>query len=190
MAVNIGCVVLASGFGRRFSQRDNKLLVPVDGVPLAQRTLEALSPLPFARRVVVSQWPEIRALAEHRGFTPLPNPQAAEGIAASVRIGTAAMAGLDGALFAVCDQPFLNTYSIQKLLNCFQSSKQSICALAFQGRRGNPVIFPSSLFPALSQVTGDRGGGQVIAAHPEKLLLVECASPRELMDVDRAEDLK
>ena len=68
MGRKIGCVVLASGFGRRFSGGGNKLLVPVDGVPLAQRTLDVLSPLPFARRVVVSQWPEVRALAERSSF--------------------------------------------------------------------------------------------------------------------------
>ena len=84
MGRKIGCVVLASGFGRRFSGGGNKLLVPVEGAPLAQRTLDVLSPLPFARRVVVSQWPEVRALAERSSFSALDNPQAAEGIAASV----------------------------------------------------------------------------------------------------------
>lgn len=188
MGLQIGCVVLASGFGRRFSG-GNKLLTPIDGTPLAARTFDTLSGVPFARRVAVSQWPEVRALAQTRGFTPLPNPQAAEGIAASVRTGTAAMEGLDGALFAVCDQPFLTTESIQKLIAVFSESKHSICALSFQGQRGNPVLFPAAFFPALSQLTGDRGGGQIIRAHPEALALVECASARELMDIDRMEDL-
>ena len=190
MGRKIGCVVLASGFGRRFSGGGNKLLVPVEGAPLAQWTLDVLSPLPFARRVVVSQWPEVRALAERSSFLALDNPQAAEGIAASVRSGTRAMEDLDGVLFAVCDQPHLNTLSIEKLLNCFQSHENAICALSFAGQRGNPVVFPSELFPALLALTGDRGGGQVIRAHPEQLVLVECSSPRELMDVDRAEDLQ
>ena len=189
MGVKIGCVVLASGFGRRFAG-GNKLLAPVEGVPLAQRTLKLLAPLPFARRVVVSQWPQVRALAVRAGFEALDNPQSAEGIAASVRMGTAAMEGLDGALFAVCDQPFLTTASIQRLIDTFSESNNSICALSFQGQRGNPAVFPAAFFPALSALKGDRGGGQIIRAHPEALVLVECASAWELMDIDRAEDLR
>ena len=38
-------------------------------------------------------------------------------------------------------------------------------------------------------LTGDAGGGAVIRAHPDRLVLVEAAGPRELQDVDTRDDL-
>ena len=38
-------------------------------------------------------------------------------------------------------------------------------------------------------LTGDAGGGAVIRAHPDRLVLVEAADPRELRDVDTLNDL-
>lgn len=185
--LRVGCVLLASGFGRRFG--GNKLLAETEGEPLYLRAMDALAPAPFARRVVVSRFgPVLRGGAE-RGFAPVWNAAAAEGIAASVRLGTAALEGLDGALFAVCDQPFLTTESIIRLLNSFTESPHNIHALSWRGRRGNPVLFPAALFPELRALTGDVGGGRVIRLHPDRLILVEAVSPRELADVDRPEDL-
>ena len=183
----LGCVLLASGFGRRFGA--NKLLAQVEGVPLYRRTLERLVPLPLARVAVTSQYPAVLNLARSLGFLALENTAAEEGIAAGIRLGVSAMAGMDGVLFAVCDQPWLTTQSIARLLNSFLESDSSICALSWQGKRGNPVVFPADLLPELAALTGDTGGGAVIRRHPERLRLVEAASPGELEDVDRPEDL-
>ena len=89
----------------------------------------------------------------------------------------------------MCDQPYLTTKSIINLINSFQESKAAICALSWQGQRGNPVIFPRDLFGELAALTGDVGGGAVIRRHPDRLLLVEAFSTRELSDVDKPEDL-
>lgn len=185
--LRVGCVLMAAGFGRRFG--GNKLLTRTDGVPLYERAMEVLSPVPFARRVVVSQYPEVLRAGPSRGFAPIWNAAAGEGIAATVRLGTAALEGLDGALFAVCDQPFLTTESILNLLQSFMQSPTHIHALSWHGQRGNPVLFPASCFSELRALTGDRGGGKVAARHPEQVVLVEAASPQELRDIDCPEDL-
>ena len=187
MALRIGGVLLASGSGRRFGS--NKLLAPVDGVPLIERAMDALPAPLFARAAVCSPYPEILALAEARGYLPLNNPRSREGISVSVRLGLSALADLDGVLFAVCDQPYLTTCSILSLLRAFEQSPRSICALSWEGQRGNPAVFPAEFFPELSALTGDTGGGGVIRAHPDRLLLVEAASPEELRDVDTRADL-
>ena len=90
---------------------------------------------------------------------------------------------------AVCDQPWLTTKSIIRLKNSFLESPDAICALSWQGRRGNPVVFPADLFGELAALTGDTGGGAVIRRHPERLRLVEAFSPNELLDVDNPEAL-
>lgn len=186
--MQIGCVLLASGFGRRFGS--NKLLSLAGGVPLYRRALERLVPLPLARVAVTSQYPQVLDDARTLGFLPLENQGADEGIAAGIRLGMAAMEGLDGVLFTVCDQPWLTTGSMERLLNSFIVSKRFICALAWQGQRGNPVVFPADLFAELACLTGDTGGGAVIRRHPDRLRLVEAGSPRELDDVDTPADLE
>ena len=185
--MRLGAVLLASGSGRRFG--GNKLLARVDGIPLYRRAMAALAPAPFARRAVCSPYPEILSAGAALGFLPLRNLRAAEGISASIRLGLAHMAGMDGVLFSVCDQPFLTTESIINLINAFEESKNGICALAWRGRRGNPVVFPADLFGELAALTGDTGGGAVLRRHPDRLVLVEAVFPKELEDVDNPGDL-
>lgn len=178
---------MASGFGRRFGS--NKLLAEVDSVPLYHRAMAALAPAEFDRAVVCSPYRQILAAGERFGFLPLYNGGAAEGISASIRLGLARMSDLDGVLFAVCDQPSLTTKSIIRLKKSFLESPDAIYALSWQGRRGNPVVFPADLFGELAALTGDTGGGAVIRRHPERLRLVEAFSPNELLDVDNPEAL-
>lgn len=178
---------MASGFGRRFGQ--NKLLYPVEGASMAERAFAALPPALFHRAAVVSACPEIMAWAEDAGYIPVYNPCAAEGRAASIRLGLAALGEVDGALFAVCDQPWLRRDSVERLLADFAANPDSICALSFRGRRGNPVVFPAALFPELLALTGEEGGGKVLKAHPQLLRLTEAGSELELRDVDTPDDL-
>lgn len=180
-------MLLASGFGRRFGQ--NKLLAPVEGTPLYRRAFAALPSARFARAAVVSACPEILSAAAAAGYLALPNRGAAEGVAASVRLGLSVMGGLDGVLFSVCDQPWLTADSVGRLLGAFAASPRSAVALAWRGRRGSPVIFPAALFPELAALTGDTGGSAVLRAHPERLVTVEAGTARELWDVDTPADL-
>ena len=50
----IGCVVLASGYGRRYGA--NKLAVSLEGRSLIQRALEAIPAERLVRTVVVTQY--------------------------------------------------------------------------------------------------------------------------------------
>ena len=133
-------------------------------MPLVQRALTLYAGVPFARRVVVSQYESILSLGREAGFLPLPNPDAARGISASVTLGTRACLDLDGILFGVCDQPWLTPGSVSALLGAFQSHPDRICSLCYGERRGNPALFPSALFPELLSLTGDTGGGRSSAA--------------------------
>lgn len=185
--MKLGAVLMASGFGRRFGE--NKLLYPVDGVPMVERAFAALPPVLFDRAVVVSTHPAVLALAEAAGYLTVFNPDAAEGRAASVRLGLARLEDMDGVLFAVCDQPWLRRESVEQLLADTAAHPDAICALGFEGRRGNPMIFPAALFPELLSLTGEKGGGVVLRAHPQLLRLTEAASAEELRDVDTPDDL-
>ena len=64
----LGCVVMASGLGRRFG--GNKLLAELGGKPLIRWVLDVTEGL-FARRVVVTRHPEIEALCRRQGVEAL-----------------------------------------------------------------------------------------------------------------------
>lgn len=186
--MKIGAVLMASGAGSRFGS--NKLLHPVEGVPMIQRALNALPVGLFTAANVVSCYPEILALAAEKGYQAIDNPHAAEGQSASIRLGLEPLTAMDGVLFTVCDQPWLTTASVEKLLETFAAHPQNICVMSWQGRWGNPAIFPAALYLELLALTGEQRGGIVIKAHPERLRLVEAGSPRELEDIDFQKDLK
>lgn len=178
---------MASGTAVRFGC--NKLLYPIDGVPMIERAFSAVPPQLFTRACVVSRYPEILTQAKGHGYQAIFNLRADEGQSVSVCLGLSALLEMDGVLFCVCDQPWLRRDSVERLLADFCVHPRHICALSWQGVRGSPAIFPAELFPALLALTGDQGGGGIIRANVDRLRLVEASAPVELQDVDIKPDV-
>ena len=186
--MKLGCVLLAAGAGRRFG--GGKLLHEIDGEPMIARALRLYDSVSFAARICVvrAETSEIARLARESGFTLAVNPDPERGVGTSVAIGTQTALllepQLEGILYAVADQPYLQRDSVLRLLEAYEEDAQRIVALSYEGARGNPVVFPQALWGSLMQLTEDIGGGAVIRRYPEMLRLVEAGSPRELEDVD------
>lgn len=177
--MKIGCVVLAAGNARRFGS--NKLKAEVDGESLIRRALEAV-PSGLVT-VVVSQYPEILALAGEYGFAAVLNDQPGLGLSRSVRLGLEQLLDCDGVLFLVADQPWLKRDSAEALAALWAQNPGKIAAMAHDGVRGNPCLFPARFYPELLELTGDRGGSAVIRRHEDALILLE-TDALELADVD------
>ena len=177
--LKIGCVVLAAGNARRFGS--NKLKAEVDGESLIRRALEAV-PNGLVT-VVVSQYPEILALAGEYGFAAVLNDQPGLGLSRSVRLGLEQLLDCDGVLFLVADQPWLKRDSAEALAALWAQNPGKIAAMAHDGVRGNPCLFPARFYPELLKLTGDRGGSAVIRRHEDALILLE-TDALELADVD------
>lgn len=104
--MKIGCVLMAAGLGRRFGE--NKLTVDLGcGETLINYALSAIPGDKLHRVVVVTQYPQVAALAEKYSFTPLHNPYPERGQSESIRIGLAALSDCDAVMFQVADQPRL-----------------------------------------------------------------------------------
>lgn len=168
--MKIGCIVMAAGNARRFGS--NKLDARVEGKTLLRRALEAVPAACFDRVAVVTQYPR---------------PDL--GLSHTIALGMARMQDMDGVMFQVSDQPLLRRDSVEQLVEVYRSHPDRLVALGHDGVRGNPCLFPASLFPELLALEGDHGGSAVIRRHEERLLLVE-ASPRELTDVDTPQALE
>ena len=184
--MNIACVLLAAGSSARFGS--NKLLYCVDGSPLVEHALRLHAALPYSQKLIVTRadYAPVIRLAEAYGFRVLINDAPLRGMGSSTAIAAKALweTGVDAALFAVSDQPYLRRASVEHLLRDFLAQPDCIAALAHDGTRGNPCVFPRGLLPELAALDGDRGGGAVIARHMDKLLYTQVADAGELKDID------
>ena len=188
--MRLACVLAAAGSGKRYGI--DKLLLSVNGRPMGIRASDVLSSCGFALKVLVTSADKQYLIdaAQRTGFFVVINPEPERGMSSSIRLGTEYIchAGkYEGILYAVADQPNLKPESLKRLTEAFRESPDHIWALEADGKRGNPVIFPYSLFSELLQVQGDRGGRQVISAHPDMLRTVNVESS-ELVDIDTRED--
>lgn len=140
--MKIGCVLMAAGLGRRFGE--NKLTVDLGcGETLINYALSAIPGDKLHRVVVVTQYPQVAALAEKYSFTPLHNPYPERGQSESIRIGLAALSDCDAVMFQVADQPRLKKETVADLIGFAAAHPDRIVGLGHRGRRGNPCIFPA-----------------------------------------------
>ena len=185
--LKLGCVVMAAGNARRFGE--NKLAAELDGRSLIRRALEAIPGEAFDSVMVVTQYPEIAALAEEFHFTAIENQHPDFGISHTIRLGLTKLTDCDGVLFLVSDQPLLRRESVEKLVDLWQKQPEHIAALSHGGVQGNPCLFPARFFPELLNLREDKGGNTVIRRHEDCLLLLE-VDARELTDVDTPDAMK
>lgn len=188
--MRLGIVLLAAGVGKRFG--GNKLTAQVRGKPMylwAMENIEEMkTELPI---VVVTGTPEIVSAAEAKGMIAIFNGQPELGISLSIRLGIEAVIQedrkVDGILFMVCDQPWLEKTTLVRLMSEFDGG---ILALSYGERRGNPVIFSREYLKELSELSGDIGGRQVMARHRENVRFLEVNDERELQDIDKREQME
>lgn len=183
-AGRIGCVIMASGMGSRFG--GNKLLAPFRGQPLISRILDATQGC-FTRRVVVTRYDEIAALCAARGIECVLHdlPSRSD----TVRLGLEALGDVTHCMFCPGDMPLLRRETVQQLLASAMDAPEAICRPAWDGQPGAPVVFPQWAFPELLTLPQGKGGGYVLANHPEKVQLLPVSDEWELRDADTPEAL-
>ena len=181
---NIGCVIMASGLGKRFG--GNKLMADFHGEPMICRILDATEGI-FAQRIVVTRSEEVAALCQKRGIQRVLHslPHRSD----TVRLGLEAMAGIERCMFATADQPLLRQETVSALALASGNDPDSIWRTVCDGIPGSPVIFPQWAFPELRNLPEGKGGGAVIKKYPERLRTVSVRDMDELKDVDSPEDL-
>ncbi|MFB6130436.1 MAG: NTP transferase domain-containing protein [Salinigranum sp.] len=184
-------VLLAAGTSSRFGEA-NKLLTAVDGEPMVRRAARTLlrSSVDAVVVVVGHEADRVRAAVDGLDVRIEANPDYAAGQATSMRTGVAAAraGGADAVVFALGDMPFVDAASIDALVEAFRAGVGDPLAAAYEGRRGNPVLFGAGFFADLLDVEGDTGGRDVLVGS-ETTALVETGDPGVRRDVDRPGDL-
>ncbi|MBQ2667908.1 MAG: NTP transferase domain-containing protein [Clostridia bacterium] len=185
-AQKVGCVIMASGFSRRFSS--NKLLADYHGTPLIASLFSALPQSDFADAVLVTRYPEAAALAENHGIRTVLHDLPYLGD--TIRLGISAFSDLDGYMLCVADQPLLTAETFRTLLAALALQPDRIIRPVHDGTPGNPVLFPGWCREELCAIQGDNGGRVVIRAHMDRVTVQEIADAKEFFDVDTIENLE
>lgn len=181
----IGCVIMASGLGKRFG--GNKLMADFNGKPMILRTLDATEGL-FTKRVVVTRHESVAKLIRERNVDVVMHdlPHRSD----TVRLGLEALGELDACMFLPGDQPLLRWETVELLLETWKDNPDSIIRPAYEDSEGSPVVFPSWAFSELMNLPEGKGGGVVIKNHPHQVCRVSIANPFELTDADTPETLE
>ena len=185
-------IVLAAGQSTRMGST-NKLLVPIDGVPMVRRVVDNLS-ASRARPVIVVTGFERRKVEAVLGGAKVElvhNPEFAAGMGGSLAAGARALpANAQAALVCLGDMPYIGVALIDALIDRFQPSQaDGIWLPVSGGESGHPVLFGRAHFPALEALSGDRGARGVVAGAGVALHRVALEDPAVLTDIDSQADL-
>jgi molybdenum cofactor cytidylyltransferase len=186
-------IVLAGGAGSRFG--GGKLTAPWrDGV-LLDGALRAAFAAPVRSVMVVTgadplvapvarAW--VRAHGQARRLRLIHAPDHAEGMAATLRAGIAALpADVEGAFIFLGDMPLIPVTIPPRLAEALASGALA-AAPVFEGRRGHPVLFSRALFKALAALKGDEGARSVLREADRKFLSASpsAAGPVALVETE------
>jgi molybdenum cofactor cytidylyltransferase len=184
----VAAIVLAAGQGSRFRAEagadQDKLLadcVGRDGVmrPVIEQVLVNLPDRLVARWLVTSpDRTEVIRLAQAYGCQVLLLQSA--GMGESIAAAVAASASADGWLVVLGDMPFIQSSSIERVIDVLEEDGISVPVQA--GDYGHPVAFGRAFGPDLMALTGDRGGKPLFARARVREVQVEDAGV--LWDVD------
>ena len=88
------------------------------------------------------------------------------------------------------DMPGVSSKDLDSLIDAFRrSGGRAVVRAAHQGKRGNPVLLPRSLFPAIAHLEGDTGARHLVEADGLDVIDVEIGHGASI-DVDTREALE
>ena len=180
-------IILASGFSKRMAR--DKLLLEVGGLPVIERILRAAKSSLLDDVILVYQNAKVRAIAENYQVRTVYNDSAHEGQSTAVKLGVReSHPDTDAFMFLVGDQPFLDPATINILIDQFTKNQQSIIVPVYNGKRGNPVIFPALFKDDLLAIEGDTGGRGIIQRMTDRVKPVPIMDSRAGLDIDTQEE--
>lgn len=188
LAQPFGCVIMASGMGKRFG--GDKLMAELFGKPMLQYIVDATEGL-FAYRVVVTRNEKVKKWCEERKIPVVYHDF--PGRNDTVRLGVEALENLckddlSGCVFCPADMPFVNRNSLKDMLLLAENKPDGIVRLSYQKTVGSPVLFGKNYFESLKSLPNGKGGSEIMKENKEKIILIEAKSEDELWDIDTKED--
>jgi molybdenum cofactor cytidylyltransferase len=190
--LKVAIVLLAAGRSSRMGG-PNKLMALFDGKPLVRRTAERALGSKASGTIVVTghQRERVRAALPGLDVTFADNPDFADGLSTSLKAGIAYLPeDTAGAMIVLGDMPGIESDDLDRLIDAFrEAGGNSVVRASHQGKRGNPVLLPRALFPAIAHLEGDTGARHLVEAEGLDVVDVEIGEGASV-DVDTREALE
>lgn len=189
---SVHAVVLGAGRSSRMGG-PNKLLALFGGEPLIRRTVARTLASHVGGTIVVAghQADRVRAALFALDVGLIENQAYRTGLSSSLKTGIAALPeDAAGALIVLGDMPDVSSADLDRLIAAFDAAGgHSVVRATHDGKRGNPVILPRSLFAAVAALEGDTGARHVVEQEGLAVIDVEIGSGASV-DVDTPEALR
>ena len=184
-------VVTAAGAAERFGGK--KLLAPVAGVPLLDRTISALLDGGAAEVIVVvgaddraTLERDVNAMNDAR-VRPVENPDPSRGMFSSIQTGAATASG-DVLLVMPGDMPFVRPETVRAVI-ARATEGPAIVSPRYRGKRGHPVALPMTLRNEIAVTSVTATLHDVIKRHTDIRVSLDVDDPGINRDVDIPADL-
>ena len=184
-------IVTAAGAAERFGGK--KLLAPLNGVPLLDRTINALLDGGVAEVIVVvgsddrrELERDVNAMNDAR-VRPVENPDPSRGMFSSIQAGAATASG-DALLVMPGDMPYVKSETIRAVIARAQQGP-AIVSPRYRGKHGHPVSLPISLKDEIAATSVTATLHDVIKKHADMRVSLEVDDPGINRDVDVPADL-
>lgn len=189
--VSFPIVLLGAGGSTRMGGAD-KLLEPVDGLPLLRRQADmalsvagagvfvALPPAPHPRHDALVDCDVVRVEV----------PDASEGMNASLRRAFAALpADAPAAMLLLGDQPDIRARDLVRLATAVNAEGDTRIwrAATETGAPGHPIVFHAELFEEIMQLQGDEGAKSIVKSNAHRVELIQIPGDRARRDLDTPE---
>jgi molybdenum cofactor cytidylyltransferase len=181
-------VLLAAGHSRRFN--GNKLLhnLGENNRPMLFVTAQKLlNVLPVCITVINHTLEPYVAELEAIGMRVVINEQSQRGMGSSIACGIGAARDASGWLIALADMPYIETSTLQQLIQGLNDGADIVAPL-YQQHRGNPVGFNHRYRDELLALNDEIGAREIITRHKNRLELIPCNDQGVITDIDEPGD--
>jgi molybdenum cofactor cytidylyltransferase len=179
--LTVGGLVLAAGEGSRF-EGGVKQLAPLDGRPLLEHALAAISELDPRVVVLGHAAQEILATVDLFGARPVICETWSEGQSASLRAGVEALGDVDAVVIVLGDQPRITKAAVAAVAAAPGTARAS-----YGGRPGHPIRLDRTVLERVGELRGDVGFREILARVVTRE--VEVGGLADPADVDTREEL-
>jgi molybdenum cofactor cytidylyltransferase len=186
----IGAVVLAAGRSTRMGEGLNKLLLPVDGVPMVRRTVGRVIAAGAAPVVVVTGHDAgvVRAALDGAPVTFAESPDPGGPTSGSLHAGLAALpAEVTGALVMLADMVHVTDSMLRAVHDRLAAGDAPLVVSLYGDVEAPPLGFARPLWPELLAWHGEGCGKAVVRAHRAQAAVLPWPAER-LADVDTPDD--
>lgn len=187
----ISAIILAAGESRRMGKP--KQLMPLGKTTILERTVENFLNSKVYDVIVVVGYraEEVISLIANRPVAVVVNSAYRDGMSTSIVAGLSLIGDkTQGVMLALADQPFVDSQTINRLIEVFGAHNKGIAIPVYQGQRGHPVIFTIRYKEELLALKGDIGGRQIINQHPDDVLEVTVDCEGICIDLDTVDSYK